>query len=135
VVYRHLDCAVFDENVNCAEDVEGYSDLVVDDYEKLARRVVESMDEIKREREELEPDELIPVVFQGETRTSPPGLVANLLPFQVEGASWMYHQEVKEDTIRGGILADEMGMGCVLDMPYVIDERLSSNLVSTIRPC
>lgn len=37
-------------------------------------------------------------------------LTANLLPFQVEGFSWMRHQEVKCPEIRGGILADEMGM-------------------------
>jgi SNF2 family DNA or RNA helicase len=36
-------------------------------------------------------------------------LVANLLPFQVEGFSWMRHQEVMCSDIRGGILADEMG--------------------------
>ena len=36
-------------------------------------------------------------------------LLATLLPFQVEGFSWMRHQEVMEEEIRGGILADEMG--------------------------
>lgn len=48
-------------------------------------------------------------IFQGEVRGPPPGLDANLLPFQIEGVSWMYHQEVHSD-IRGFILADEMGM-------------------------
>jgi len=56
---------------------------------------------------------LVQKKFQGETRAAPKGLTANLLPFQVEGVSWMYHQEVKE-SIRGGILADEMGMGKTL---------------------
>jgi len=48
--------------------------------------------------------------FEGEIREPPPGLEASLLPFQVEGVSWMYHQEVHKPEIRGGILADEMGM-------------------------
>ena len=49
-------------------------------------------------------------MFQGVTRSPAKGLVADLLPFQVEGVSWMYHQEVHKPEIRGGILADEMGM-------------------------
>ena len=108
-MYRHLHCAVFAEYVLSAEDIDGYSDLETDDYTKLVVRVEESKEEIKREMEELEPDELVQVSFQGEKRASPPGLTANLLPFQVEGVSWMYHQEVKEPTMRGGVLADEMG--------------------------
>eukprot|EP00930_Biecheleria_cincta_P105906 TRINITY_DN98_c1_g1_i1.p1 TRINITY_DN98_c1_g1~~TRINITY_DN98_c1_g1_i1.p1 ORF type:complete len:1206 (-),score=311.60 TRINITY_DN98_c1_g1_i1:59-3676(-) len=39
----------------------------------------------------------------------PKDLVAPMLPFQKEGLSWMCHQE--ESSVRGGILADEMGMG------------------------
>mmetsp|Transcript_21216 Transcript_21216/g.61748 ORF Transcript_21216/g.61748 Transcript_21216/m.61748 type:complete len:1336 (-) Transcript_21216:330-4337(-) len=123
-VYRHLHCAVFSEDVVCAEDVDGYSDLEPDDHPKLAARVEESKEEIKREMEELEPDELVQVSFQGEIRSSPPGLTANLLPFQVEGVSWMYHQEVKETTTRGGILADEMGMGKTLQtIVTILDNR------------
>jgi DNA repair protein RAD16 len=38
---------------------------------------------------------------------------ANLLPFQQEGFSWMMAQETNSST-RGGILADEMGMGKTL---------------------
>mmetsp|Transcript_13524 Transcript_13524/g.49201 ORF Transcript_13524/g.49201 Transcript_13524/m.49201 type:complete len:1275 (-) Transcript_13524:156-3980(-) len=40
---------------------------------------------------------------------SPPELLQPLLPFQEEGVGWMLAQEA--GTIRGGILADEMGMG------------------------
>lgn len=39
----------------------------------------------------------------------PKDLVAPMLPFQKEGLAWMCHQE--ESSVRGGILADEMGMG------------------------
>jgi hypothetical protein len=109
-VYRHLECAVFSEQVQCAEDVGGWRQLEKSDRELLALRVEESKLEVQKENEELEPDELVPTVFQGETRSSPAGLTATLLPFQVEGASWMRHQEVFETGIHGGILADEMGM-------------------------
>ena len=47
-----------------------------------------------------------------------------LLPFQVEGFSWMRHQEVKEAEIMGGILADEMGMGKTIQtIATVLDHR------------
>lgn len=39
----------------------------------------------------------------------PESIVVPMLPFQKEGMSWMCHQE--ESNVRGGILADEMGMG------------------------
>eukprot|EP00915_Cephaloidophora_sp_WS-2016_P003416 GHVH01004579.1.p1 GENE.GHVH01004579.1~~GHVH01004579.1.p1 ORF type:complete len:1585 (-),score=291.24 GHVH01004579.1:249-5003(-) len=38
-----------------------------------------------------------------------PLLKATLLPFQLEGYRWMKQQE--QSTVRGGVLADEMGMG------------------------
>jgi len=39
----------------------------------------------------------------------PPGLALELLPFQREGLHWMRVQE--KGIYKGGILADEMGMG------------------------
>ena len=53
---------------------------------------------------------------------------ANLLPFQQEGFSWMMAQESNEST-RGGILADEMGMGKTLQtISLIIAKR------ATVRP-
>jgi SNF2 family DNA or RNA helicase len=109
-VYRHLECAIFSQEIVRAEDVGGWKKLRPTDFESLARRVEESKDEILRENEDLDPDELVQTGFKGETRNSPPGFVGSLLPFQVEGQSWMYNQEVHTPAIRGGILADEMGM-------------------------
>ena len=124
VVYRHLQCAVFGEHIKCAEDVDGCSDLESDDYERLAERVSESVIEIEKEKEELEPDELVQAKFEGEMRPPPGGLSGKLLPFQVEGTSWMYHQEVKEPDIRGGILADEMGCGKTIQtIATILDNR------------
>uniref|UniRef100_A0A0G4HBV9 Uncharacterized protein n=1 Tax=Chromera velia CCMP2878 TaxID=1169474 RepID=A0A0G4HBV9_9ALVE len=44
-----------------------------------------------------------------ERRKAPDSLLVPLLPFQEEGLAWMCRQE--EGVVRGGILADEMGMG------------------------
>ena len=109
MVYRHLHCAVFSEEIHCAEDVENYNTLNEEDYIKLVEQVDISKVKIKEEKEELRPDELVQKSFEGEIRSEPEGLTATLLPFQIEGFSWMRHQEVMEGEIRGGILADEMG--------------------------
>ena len=108
-VYRHLPCAVFDENIQCVEDIGGWKRIQrksQEDFDNLVKRVENSKEEVKKEQEELRPDELVQVTFQGETRAPPPGLTASLLPFQTEGVSWMYHQEVKVPELHGGILAD-----------------------------
>lgn len=44
----------------------------------------------------------------------PPDLLMPLLPFQEEGLAWMCNQEIS--SVRGGILADEMGMGKTIQM-------------------
>jgi len=118
MVYRHLHCATFSEDIVVAEDVENYSTLNEDDYEKLVQQVEISKERIIEERKELRPDELVQKNFTGEIRSEPSGLVATLLPFQVEGFSWMRHQEVMEPEIRGGILADEMGKWFILVVFY-----------------
>ena len=111
LVYRHLHCTVFSENIETIQDVGGWRKISKEDQKKLAARIEESKELIQKENEELRPDELVQAAFQGEIRSAPPGLAANLLPFQVEGTSWMHHQEVAVPEIRGGILSDEMGMG------------------------
>ena len=123
-IYKHLKCIVFSEEIQCAEDVAGYENLIEDDYCALAARVDESAKEVEMEKEELEPDELVQKQFQGEIRDTPRGTTANLLPFQKEGASWMYNQETSCPEVRGGILADEMGMGelvrsLLLSSPFI----------------
>jgi hypothetical protein len=109
-VYRHLACAVFSEDIHMAQDIGGWKDLSLPDLMLLEARVKESQLEVEMENEDLDPDELVQKAFEGEIRGTPPGFVGTHLPFQVEGQSWMYHQEVHKPEIRGGILADEMGM-------------------------
>jgi DNA repair protein RAD16 len=124
-VYRHLQCAVFPEEVRTTRDVSGWRNLTRADLKLLEERIEESKILIAKENEELQPDELVQVEFQGEIRKAPPGLAGvNLLPFQIEGASWMYHQERHCEDIRGGILADEMGMGkTVQTIVTILDNR------------
>lgn len=125
MVYRHLQCAIFSEDIHCAEDVENYQDLTSEDYTRLAEQVDISKEKIKEEQREIRPDELVQKSFAGEIRSEqPPGLMATLLPFQVEGYSWMRHQEVMEKDVRGGILADEMGMGKTIQtIATILDHR------------
>lgn len=107
-VYRHLHCTVFSEQIERLQDVGGWRRLRKADRATVTARVEESKFLVEKENQELQPDELVQVTFQGKTLSPPKGLVANLLPFQVEGMSWMTHQEVHIPEIRGGILADEM---------------------------
>ena len=64
--------------------------------------------DVPEAQQELRPEDI------KDTRTfeeapEPTKLVQRLLPFQREGLGWMLKQE--ESKVRGGILADEMGMG------------------------
>jgi len=124
VVFRHLECTIFSEDVTCAQDVEEWEGLEEEELERLEAQVEVSKEKIREEMEELEPDELVQKSFGGEIRKEPKGLCATLLPFQVEGFSWMRHQEVEEAESRGGILADEMGMGKTLQtIATILDHR------------
>ena len=55
----------------------------------------------------INPDDLIRKEWT-EKATPPAELIGTLLPYQLEGLGWMLHQEAS--LMRGGILADEMGM-------------------------
>ena len=111
LVYRHLHCAIFSERITKMQQVGGWRRLSKQDKETLTLRIEESRLLLEIENQELEPDELVQVNFSGEIRKSPPGLAGTLLPFQVEGASWMYHQERNVADIRGGILGMCMTFG------------------------
>lgn len=112
VVYRHLKCQILPpDEVPDMNGVGGWRRLKESDRDLLEAQVLESARLVEQENEDLDADELVQTAFAGEIRPAPPGLSATLLPFQVEGVSWMYNQEV--GSVKGGILADEMGMGKV----------------------
>lgn len=124
MIFRHLDCTIFSEHINEIQDIGGWRRLKKADKKLLADRIKESKRLVEEENKELKPDELVQASFEGEIRKSPPGLTAKLLPFQVEGTSWMYCQEVNAPEIRGGIMADEMGMGKTLQtITAILDNR------------
>jgi SNF2 family DNA or RNA helicase len=110
VVYRHLKCALFSESITLKDHVGGWRRLTLEDQQALQERIETSLVLLEKEDQDLHADELVETKFQGQMRTKPPGLVGTLLPFQQEGVSWMYHQERHLPELRGGILADEMGM-------------------------
>ena len=122
VVYRHLKCQTFPEEITKINEVGGWRRLKPEDRILLEKQLVESKLRLEEENQDLDADELIQTAFQGELREAPPGLDATLLPFQREGVSWMYNQEKSE--VAGGILADEMGMGKTLEtITTILDNR------------
>ncbi|GBE58671.1 DNA repair protein [Babesia ovata] len=73
------------------------------------RAVMENPDELDEEFEIWDAVETATRIPKLETLPQPPELLVPLLPFQRDGVTWMYHQE--KGPVKGGILADEMGMG------------------------
>lgn len=59
----------------------------------------------------------------------PEGLTLTMLPFQLEGLYWLRNQEKTE--FRGGVLADEMGMGKTIQTIALLmaEPRQKPNLV------
>lgn len=63
-----------------------------------------------------------------EQAEQPPGLTIKLLPFQREGLHWLLKQEASE--WKGGILADEMGMGKTIQViSLFLSDHKRPNLV------
>lgn len=75
VVFRHLECTIFSEDVTCAKDVEEWEALEEEELERLEAQVEVSKEKIREEMEELEPDELVQKSFRGEIRKEPKGYV------------------------------------------------------------
>ena len=63
-----------------------------------------------------------------EQAPQPPGISVKLLPFQREGLYWLQKQERSQ--WRGGLLADEMGMGKTLQViSLLVADKKRPNLV------
>lgn len=76
----------------------------------------------------------LPVSVQVYEQMEPPAeMLMSLLPFQKEFLAWAISQERSE--IRGGILADEMGMGKTIQVPYRSLHRMCDNLYTYIHIC
>lgn len=110
--FQHLKCTVFHPRVPLSE-IDGYDSLIPDQQREIDKRLKDSPLEYEQLNAPLEPDDL--VRKQWTTEAEPPStLLMPLLPYQKEGLSWMMNQETS--LVRGGILADEMGMGKTIQM-------------------
>ena len=105
---QHLTCTVFDPSVQVAESIDGYFSLPPDMQALVIDRLRVSPDEHRLMQEKVDPDDL--VRHEWSEQVEPPAtLLMPLLPYQKEGLAWMLSKE--NSTTRGGMLADEMGMG------------------------
>ncbi|CEM04117.1 unnamed protein product [Vitrella brassicaformis CCMP3155] len=116
------------EELQLPNIIHGWADL---DDEQRAKATAELS--THTEEEELDTaeaakrlDELVKRKLV-ERYKAPPELLLPLLPFQEEGLAWMCHQE--ESDCRGGILADEMGMGKTIQaVALLLKNKLEKDL-------
>ncbi len=105
--WHHVECLIL-QGVSEPDEVEGYEDLDEENAKLLQDRIEESVGLIDENYKPIKPEELVRKEWT-EPLESPSELLMPLLPYQNEGLGWLNNQE--NTPYRGGILADEMGMG------------------------
>ncbi|KAI8334494.1 SNF2 family N-terminal domain-containing protein [Blakeslea trispora] len=94
-------------------------------YQRTQLKILSHHKELKNiweDLESIEPEAVVPV-------EQPAELTLQLLPFQRYGVGWMRRQE-NMDTFKGGILADEMGMGKTIQtIALLLSDKKKPNLV------
>ncbi|CAM39061.1 putative DNA repair protein [Leishmania braziliensis MHOM/BR/75/M2904] len=107
--WQHLGCTRMEksESENYESTMHGFTELKPEEQEHVVNEInsMEMPDHLKP----LDPNDLM---HRGkmEQMSPPSALLRHLLPYQKEGMGWMVRQET-ESPVKGGILADEMGMG------------------------
>lgn len=84
--------------------------------------------EMKDIWEKIESQQVISIA----TTLQPENVRVKLLPFQLEGLNWLIKQE--ESIYKGGILADEMGMGKTIQMISLLVSNQSDKVTLIICP-
>ena len=106
--WQHLHCTIFHRSLQNVEAIDGFQALDAEHQKEVRERFEDSKNEVDEDMKPLDPDDLVRKTWC-EPMEPCEDLLMPLLPYQKEGLGWMMHQE-RSDT-RGGILADEMGMG------------------------
>jgi len=115
--WQHLHCTTFHSSLESVDRIDGYNGLSPENKDLVEKRFLESKSEIDYDFQPLNPDDLVRKCW--ETPMEPSSdLLMPLLPYQKEGLGWMVHQENSD--CRGGILADEMGMGNVFFRSFLL---------------
>ena len=126
-----LDCNCISKNVLNAESIDGFLELKKEHKDKVIQRILDSANEIDEDRVPIDTDNIVRKDW--DTKLEPgPDLLMPLLPYQKEGLAWMVHQEI-ETSNRGGILADEMGMGKTIQAIALMLTNRPSNISPEIR--
>ncbi|RHY13858.1 hypothetical protein DYB36_014001, partial [Aphanomyces astaci] len=105
----HIECTLLNNDV--AKPLHGFEALDRDDVDRVqAYMVTNSKLGVEDERVALGDEAFIKrdILPAG---TPSPHLTASLLPYQQEGLAWYKMKAQEASKYRGGILADEMGMG------------------------
>lgn len=109
--WQHLECTRIEERGRYEDIIYGFSELSQPKQDAVIAEI--TSDIVPDHLKPLDPDDLVrrdkldPV-------EPPRELLRPLLPYQREGLGWLVRQERSE--LKGGILADEMGMGKTIQM-------------------
>ncbi|CCW63417.1 unnamed protein product [Phytomonas sp. EM1] len=109
--WQHLGCTRIEESEDLTKVMHGFAQLEEMQRKEIISEVTSS--ETPEHLRTLDPDDLIKRRKLEEAET-PKEVLRTLLPYQREGLNWMLAQECSD--AKGGILADEMGMGKTIQM-------------------
>ncbi|KPI83412.1 putative DNA repair protein [Leptomonas seymouri] len=105
--WQHLSCTRIAEECTYPLDMQGFTNLTQEEQELVKKEVTSTA--VPEHLQPLDPDDLVHR-SKMEQMAPPATLLRPLLAYQKEGMGWMVRQEL-ESEVKGGILADEMGMG------------------------
>lgn len=112
----HLECLLLAETikrngpVQPERDLYGWAALTIDEKKAVEAELAK---EDREADKPLDPNDPAFLPQRALPRVKPPpNIVMKLLPYQEEGFGWMRLRERGDDSVAGGILADEMGECC-----------------------